>query len=532
MRSVFPALLLIMLTACSPAVSSLSAQDSPAERRLTYGLTLQPSGFDPHIHASSELGIPLRQVYDTLIYRDPVSREFVPGLATAWEIAPDGLTYTFTLRQGVSFHDGQPFNAAAVAANIDRILDPAIGSQRAAFMLGPFARYEIVDEFTIRIVLAEPYAPLLDSLSQVYLGIASPAALRQYTAERYQFHQVGTGPYQFTEYVPGDRLVLRRNPAYAWGPSFYPADLSAVPDEIVFRFFTDPPARALALESGDAQIVGEIQPIDARALTAAGSIAITPVTIPGQPLQFMFNTTRYPTDNLMVRQALLYATNREEIIDAVYQRFSPIAWGPLAASTPFFNPNLVGSYVYDSNRARTLLAEAGFQDSDNNTLIDFGGVDLDLTVIVPPWGQIPEVAQLLQDQWRDIGLRVTLEPVPSRSTLIEAVGTGNYNLVAFYEFGADPAFLSRYFTTDGVNNWMNVADATLDQLLREAERQADPSARFGLYAQAQQLIMEQALILPIRDYVNLNGSTGAVSGLAFDAYGWFPLLPTLTLTDG
>ncbi|MCS7072621.1 MAG: ABC transporter substrate-binding protein, partial [Anaerolinea sp.] len=377
-------------------------------------------------------------------------------------------------------------------------------------------------------ILAEPYAPLLDSLSQVYLGMASPNALRAYSTERYQFHQVGTGPYRFVEYVPGDRLVLSKNPDYAWGPAFYPQDLSGAPDEIEFRFFTDPPTRTLALESGDVHIVGEVPPRDARALSAEGNFQLMPVSIPGQPLQFIFNTRQYPTDNPLVRQALLYATNRSEIIDTVFQRFSPIAWGPLAAATPFFNAALIGFYSYDANRARSLLAEAGFTDADENGFLEFGGAELTITVIVPPWGQIPEVAQFLQDQWRDVGIRTILNPVPSRSTLLEAVGTGDYNLVAFYEFGADPSFLARYFLTNGVNNWSGVSDPTLDQLLIDAERTSDVSARFGLYSQVQQLIMQQALILPIRDYVNLNAAAPEVSGLAYDAYGWFPIIPAVS----
>jgi peptide/nickel transport system substrate-binding protein len=522
-------LLILLAAACAPDAFT-SQEAARTTDRLIYGLTLQPSGFDPHIHASSELGIPLRQVYDTLIYRDPVTREFVAGLAREWSVSPDGLVYTFNLRQDVVFHDGNRFNAQAVAANLERILAPETGSQRAVFLLGPFARYELVDEFTIRIILAEPYAPLLDSLSQVYLGMASPSALQAYSADRYQFHQVGTGPYRFVEYIPGDRLVLRKNTAYAWGPAFYPQDLSAAPDEIEFRFFTDPPTRTLALESGDVHIIGEIPPRDARALSAEGRFELVPVNIPGQPLQFLFNTRQYPTDNVLVRQALLYATNRSEIIDTVFQRFSPIAWGPLAAATPFFNSNLIGIYSYDSNRARSLLAEAGFTDTDENGFLEFGGAELTITVIVPPWGQIPEVAQFLQDQWRDVGIRTILNPVPSRSTLIEAVNAGGYNLVAFYEFGTDPSFLTRYFSTDGVNNWSRFSDPRLDQLLLDAERAQDLNARFGLYSQAQQLIMEQALILPVRDYVNLNAAAPNVSGLAYDAYGWFPLIPALSFS--
>jgi peptide/nickel transport system substrate-binding protein len=512
--------------------SPSSAQEGQATNRIVYGLTLQPSGFDPHIHASSELGIPLRQVYDTLIYRDPVSQEFVAGLASEWVVAPDGLAYTFTLRQDVLFHDDTPFNALAVAANLDRIANPATGSQKAVFLLGPYVGYEIVDDYTIRILLSEPYSPLLDSLSQVYLGIASPTALSQYTNDTYQFHQVGTGPFRFIEYVPGDRLVIQRNPNYNWGPAFYRTPTENAVDEAEFRFFEDVGTRAIGLEAGDAQIMGELLPTDARALSANSQIQLLPVSVPGQPLQFLMNTQRFPTDDVRVRQALLYATNREAIIDAVYQRFSNIAWAPLSSNTAFYNGALAGSYSFDPSQAQALLADAGFQDTDNNGYVDFGGSDLAVDLIVPPWGLIPEVAQLIQDQWRNVGVRANLNQVPSRGLLFEQVQTGDYNLAAYFEFGVDPAFLSRYFTTEGANNWTGFSNPELDTILFDAQRQSDPAVRANLYAQAQRIIMEQALILPIREYVNLNGANASAQGLAFDAYGWFPLLNNLAVNTG
>src|SRR5664279_3245280 len=250
-------LLTLLLLAMSCSSRAQSQAQFVARHRIVYGLTLQPSTFDPQVGASSELGIPLRSVYDTLVYRDPKTLAFVPGLATSWTVSPDGLTYTFVLRQGVKFHDGTLFNAQAVAANLDRITNPATASQKAIFLLGSYTGYEIVDDYTIRLKLSEPYSPLLDSLSQVYLGIASPTALSQYSTERYQFHQVGTGPFEMVEYVPGDHLTIRRNPDYTWGPSFYePATPDSV-DEVEFRFYDqDPSARALALESGDVQVVG------------------------------------------------------------------------------------------------------------------------------------------------------------------------------------------------------------------------------------------------------------------------------------
>ncbi|HYO89717.1 MAG TPA: ABC transporter substrate-binding protein [Candidatus Limnocylindrales bacterium] len=520
-------ILIGLLSACSGAPDA-TANDI----RFVYGLTLQPSGFDPHIHASSELTIPLRSVYDTLVYRHPETLEFEPGLAQSWEISDDGQAYTFNLRRDVVFHDGTAFNAAAVAANLDRITAPETASQRALFLLGPYAGYEIVDDYTIRLLVDEPYSPLLDGLSQVYLGIASPAALAEYGLDRYQFHQVGTGPCTFEDYVPGDRLVLRRNPAYAWGPSFITTMDGRAPEIIEFRFFEDPPARTQALDSGAAQIMGELLPVDARSLTTNSALRILPVSIPGQPLQFLMNTQSFPTIDQSIRRAILYGVNREAIIDAVFQRFSPIAWGPLSASTAFYNPNVYGAYAFDANRARALLNEAGMIDTDSNGYLEVGGAEIELKMIVPTWGQIPEVAQLIQDQMRDIGLRLVLEQVPTRAALLERVGSGDYNLVAYYEFGVDPAFLGRYYGTGGVTNFTGYGDPTLDAILADALRQTDAGARQSLYAQAQQIIMDQALVLPIRDYVNLNGYASQVMELAYDAYGWAPLLANVRFEDG
>jgi peptide/nickel transport system substrate-binding protein len=522
--------LLLALVLMLIIVAVGQAQDAGVNR-IVYGLSFEPSGFDPHRNASAELGIPLRMVYDTLVYRDPTTGQFVPGLAESWEVSPDGLVYTFRLKQGVTFHDGTAFNAAAVAANFDRILSPDTASQKSIFMLGTYAGYEVVDEYTIRIVLAQPYSPLLDSLAQIYLGMASPAAFGAYSVERYQFHQVGTGPYEMVEYVTGDRLVLRRSPNYLWGPSFYQLPAQGGIDEIEFRFYTDVSTRALALEAGDVQVIGEIAPTDARALATVADIQLEQVAIPGQPLQFLMNTTRYPTNNRDVRQALLFGTNREAIVDAVFQRFSPVAWGPISAATAYYSAQVVGSYGFDSVQARGLMEGAGFVDADSNGYYDADDGDLAVDIIVPPWGLIPQVAQLMEDQWRTIGVRAILNPVPTRAALFEAVASGEYNLVAWYEFGVDPAFLSNYFSSSGAFNWTGYANPNLDSLLVQAAGTLDENARATLYAQLQVQIMQEALILPIRDYVNINGISNRILNLSFDDYGWFPLLVNASLTN-
>ncbi|MBN1202372.1 MAG: hypothetical protein JXJ20_10995 [Anaerolineae bacterium] len=505
--------------------------DEDAGNKIVYGLTLNPSGFDPHIHLSNELGIPFYSVYDTLIYRHPQTMGFVPGLAETWTMADDGLAWTFSLRRDVTFHDGTRFDAAAVGANLNRIMDPEIGSQKARFLLGPYTGYEIVDEYTIRLSLSEPYAPLLDALSQVYLGIASPTALREQTKNSYQWHQVGTGPYKLVEFVPGDRIVLRRNEDYAWGPVFYaPASDQSV-DTVEFRFYTDPPTRSLALEGGDVQMIGELLPTDAELLAGNTALRILRTPIAGTPQQFFINTRRAPTDEFMIRQALLYATNRTAISDAVFQGQSPVAYGPLVSVTPFYSPEVERLYPYDTGYARSLLEGLGYADTDADGILDLDGEPLALTMVFASWNQMADVAQLIQSQWRDLGIDLELIQVPDYPTLLEYANAGEYNLIGMYDFGVDASILDQFYRSDGARNWSGISDPELDGWLAEGIRQNADDARAQLYAAAQLRIMEQAVVLPIREYINLNGTSARLDGVIFSAQGWWPLLRNLQLTS-
>lgn len=516
------ALLFFMLVACNQANTGAEdiTAESRASRRLIYGLTLAPSGIDPHVNASSELGIPLTNVYDTLVYQDPDTGEFVPGLAERWEISEDGQVYTFDLKQDVTFHDGTPFNAEAVRVNLERVADPDTASQKAVFLLGPYERTEILDDDTVQIHLREPYAPLLDALSQVYLGIASPAALEEWGPD-YQFHQVGTGPFRFVEYVPNDHLTLARNPDYAWGPPVWDSEQAQLA-EIEFRFFVDPATRAPALETGEVHVLGEIPPRDAVRLADQDAFTLYQVPIPGQPSQFFMNTQLAPLDNPSVRRALLYATDRQAIVQTLFRDTSPVAYGPLSAATRAYAPRVQDYYAHDPQQSIDLLVEAGWQDRDRDGVRERDGVPLQLTAALGGWGFNPDIAQLLQAQWSAIGIELQAEVLPYPA-LLEAGQTGSHHLIGFYLFGSDPDLLAAFYHSDGGFNFSHVSDADLDRWLEQGAATRG-AGRSELYAQAQQHIMEQALVLPVRDYTNLVVADSAVQGLQFDAQGWFPWL--------
>jgi len=492
--------------------------------KLVYGLTLAPSNIDPHVGASSELGIPLTSVYDTLIYQK-VDGSFVPGLAERWEVSGDGLVYTFYLRHDVKFHDGTPFDAQAVQFNLDRIANPETKSQKARGMLGPYDHTEVVDPYTVKVYLTQSYAPLLDSLSQVYVGMASPAAVQQWGAD-YQLHQVGTGPFMFKEYVPQDHLTLVRNPDYNWAPDVYSHDGPAYLDEIEFRFFTDPAVRALALESGDADVMGEMPPQDVARLQSNPEFTLHEVPVPGQPLQFFLNTAKPPTDDLRVRQALLYATDRKTIVQTIFMGYSPEAYGPLAAVTMGYDPALEEMYGYDPAQAEALLTEAGWTDSNGDGVRDKDGQPLTLQAYIQSWGYLPQVTEILQAQLKAVGIELQAQLV-AYPAAVEAAGKGEHHLAALVYFGSDPSVLNLTYLSknaDGGFNWSKVRDSELDRMLIDAESATDLTQRANLYLQAQERIMDLALILPIRDYVNLNMSRASVKGLQFDRRAWFPWL--------
>ncbi len=518
-RTLFVALVfLFMGSACQPRSEG---------SRLIYGLTLSPSGIDPHLNASAELGIPLQSVYDTLVVRDPETGDFIPSLAKSWDISNDGRTYTFILRQDVYFHDGTRFDAKAVVANIEYTLNPDHYSQKAAAMLGPTREAIVMDTYTVQIKLDEPFAPLLDSLSQVYLGMASPKALEQYGPGEYQFHQVGTGPYRFIEYSPDEHIILERYAEYGWGPSVY-QNKTATINQIEFRFFEDEATRALALERGEVDLIGEVPPQDAIRLSQEDAYNLHTEPIPGQPLQFFLNTQIEPTSDPLVRQALLIAVNRERIVRTVFGNLSPISLGPLSIFP--FEEILPRNFIHnDIDLANQLLDDAGWTDSNEDGTRVKNGQELILRLVSPPWGSNPEVAQLIKADWERLGARVDIEVATAFGPLKESADGGDYHAIGINFFGTDADLLRTFFRSDGFYNWSRYSSVQLDELLERASIELDMSIRNEHYRQAIQIISDQALILPIRDYVNIIVYRQSVANLHFSAQGWFPYLIDLEL---
>jgi peptide/nickel transport system substrate-binding protein len=273
--------------------------------------------------------------------------------------------------------------------------------------------------------------------------------------------------------------------------------------------------------------MGEVPPRDAVRLNERDDFALHAVPIPGQPAQFFLNTQLPPLDDPRVRQALLYATDRKLIVNTIFGDTSPAAYGPLSAATRSYSAATREFYPHDPDQAEALLAEAGWQDNDKDGVREKDGVPLQLTMVVGGWGFNPDIAQLLQAQWSTIGAALSAEVAPYPA-LLEAGRSGSHHLIGFNLFGHDPNLLWTFYHSDGGFNFSQVSDVTLNGWLDEATATTGPD-RDALYDQIQRRIMEQALVLPVRDYVNLNVARADVQGLRFDAQGWFPWLIDIEL---
>ncbi len=523
-------LLVILLAACG---AEDERQQCASDRRcLAYGITADIPILDPHRASAPEAGMIFRQIYDSLLYRDSETHDFVPGLASSWQVSNDGLAYTFNLRQDIQFHSGSRFDAQAVARNIDRIYDPAITSSRARQLLGPLNQYEIVDDYTIRFHLFSPYEAFLDAWSQPFLGIANPEALREYGLLRYQFHQDGTGPFALAEYLPGERVKLQRHAGYSLLPAVYQKPDSGEFETVEFSFVAEAAADPLTLVAVTLDVLDDIAPVAAQNLAANSRVRILPTRIPGQSAQFLFNTNREHLSSPVVRRALLLATNRVAINNLVFLSFSPIAWAPLSASTGYSHDGYVNTFPFDLAEAQRLLSEAGYADADGDGILERQDIPLALTIVTPPWGNLPDVAAYLRQQWRAIGIDLTIEPVPGRARLEDLIATGAYDLLPVDNYGIDPELLSRIFQEESVYQASQVPNETLMALLRAASQERDPARRRSQYYEVQALLMNETLLLPIREPVRLTATRAEIEDLHFDAFGFYPLLYNARGADG
>ena len=478
------ALLLLLLASCQPAAPATDTADSgeAAPSEIVVLTRTEPDTLDPHQTQSRYASLVLNAMFDPPIWTD-ANQEFQPGLFTSWELSEDQLTWTFTIREGVTFHDGEAVNAEAVKYNFDRIVDPEIKSVGAGIIIGPYVGSEVIDAYTVQVNFSEPYGAFLNALASpaVWFGLVSPAAAEEMGTD-FNLSPVGTGPFMFEEYVPQEMISLVRNPDYAWGPDFFENQGAAKSERIVFRFVGEETTRLAALEAGEADVVIEIPPLEVQRLVDSGEFNVISAPVPGMPVAALINASKPPLDDLLVRQALNFATDQESIVNTLYDGQWTAAQSTLAPNTWGYDEEAASLYSYDPEQANALLDEAGWIDSDGDGIREKDGEPLEVLYLAlygPPY----DPGEVLQAQLAAVGITMNyqvLEGAQHRA----ASRRGDHDLSWTRWVSVDPLVLDTYFNSENIGtgfNYSHVPDPEMDELLAAGRAETDLEKRKEIY---------------------------------------------------
>jgi peptide/nickel transport system substrate-binding protein len=484
---------LLAATALATTIAAAAQAES-----LTVALSSAPSSIDPHFATTGQNQQLSMVMFDRLVHIDE-DGQFTEGLATEWEVSEDRLTWTFTLREGVSFHNGEEFTAEDVVFTIERI--PEVPNSPAPFTqrLAAIESVEAVDGQTVEIRTNAPAPTLLTDLSTIYIvsrsiGEAPSAAFDSGEAA------FGTGPFRFVSYTPGDRLVIERNDEY-WGD---PVDF----EQITIRFIDNSAARVASLQAGEVDFIDAVPPNDLERLDQMAGIEV--VAEPSARLIYMGldqgdETTpqvraldgseiENPFLDHRVREALSLAINREALVDRI-QFGSGAPAGQFAPEGIFGHNPDIEAPPYDIDRARDLLEDAGFGDGFRLTVhgpSDRYVNDADVTLAV---GQM----------WSQLGLEVEVETLPFN--VYSPAATAREFSAFLFSFGITTGESSLGYrnvlaTYDeergwGSNNRFRYSNEEFDAALAAAFEAFDDSEREAHLQEAARIAAEDVALIPL-----------------------------------
>jgi len=513
--------------ASSPAVAATPRTFGTPGGTLVFGAWQTPDTMDPHKTGLAATGRILANVFDPLVWRFPDGDTYYPGLATSWDISADGLQYTFHLRTDVTFHNGEPFNAAAVKYTFDRLNDPASGTLETAPK--GFNRVEVVDDHTATVVFDTAYAPFLTLIAAGSWRIVEPKYAAE-NAEGMSLTPPGTGPFIVTEYVAGSHVTLVKNQAYNWAPEAYFGHQGPpLLDGIDWRIVAEAATRASTLESGEINLIEEIPPAQFESLSGNDAITIYEQPTLGCPRSVQLNCTLAPTDDKLVRQAMNYAVDKTIITDVIFKGTVKPAWGPLEKLTPGYNPDVETLYPFDPDKAKSLLDQAGWTMDGDVRKKD--GQELSALFIVVANDNFDEAAQVIQSQFSDVGIKLELTS-EAEPTVFNTYNGGKQNLANIFWWGADPESLFSLYHSSQIKsgfNWSHYTNAEVDSLLEQGYIESDQEKRMDLYKQAQMLIMDDAALLPVWGKMQSMAGQKSVTGWLY-TMNVYPLHYTTTLS--
>lgn len=525
----------LLLTACGTGSGDPQSGANPAtDGADASGGTLiyatgdaEPTCLDPHVGGNYPQALLSTQYLEPLVGRD-AEGAIQPWLATDWEVAEDGLTWEFTLQEGITFTDGTPVDAEAVKANIEHLQDPETASSTGYLAVEKIDEVEPLDETHVRFRLSEPDSSLLESLSQQWTAIQSPAGIERGMEENCA-EPIGTGPFVVVDWVPQQHVLLERNEDYATPGPEAEHEGPALLEAIEWRFIPDPATRSAALTSGEVHMIDNPEP-DAIA-TAGEDVTHIDAPRPGSVNRIELNAGQPPFDDVRVREAFIRAVDIGPGIDTLYQGVAERSYSPLSSVEPFAYSD-DSLFTPDPDKASDLLDEAGWSETDAD---GYRVKDGDRLAVRFPVSTNQSVAaeralfEQIQAQAKDAGFEVTLTPL-DLSAWYEALEAPaedaddsaeyTYEAVSAPYTKVGPDVLRILYHSDGIEpapsgyfaNHAQVDDPEVDELLEQAARDTDVDARRQTYEDVQRQILQGYYILPLYDQQN-HFLTQAVTGV-------------------
>ncbi|ABR49059.1 extracellular solute-binding protein, family 5 [Alkaliphilus metalliredigens QYMF] len=457
---------------------------------LVVGQGADAVSLDPHATNDQPSSRVSKQIYDTLVEQDQ-NMALQPGLATSWEEI-DELTFEFTLKQGVVFHNGEAFTANDVKFTLLRALE----STHIGHIVGQIdpEGIEIIDDHTIRISTTEPFAPLLAHLAHTATAMLNETAVTE-AGEDYGQHPIGTGPFVFDKWNTGDSIELLRNDNYhGEAPKI---------EKVIMRSITENANRTIELETGQIDIAYDISPNDVNRVEAHDDLIL--LRQPNFSTAYVgFNVAKEPYNDVRVRQAINYAVDMEAIVEAVYQGVGAPAKGPLGPNVWASNQSLE-EYGFDQEKAKELLAEAGYPEGFKTTL----------------WTnqnqQREDIATIVANQLGQIGIEAEISVV-EWGTYLEDTAAGKHDMLIMGwttvtgdpDYGLYSLFHSKSTGTAGNRSFYG--NDRVDELLDLGRRSADPVEREAYYMEAQVIIRDEAPWIFTWSGEDLNGTQSDVRG--------------------
>jgi peptide/nickel transport system substrate-binding protein len=533
MRKIVPALAALavsglLLAGCNGAAAEPDANaGAPVQGgALTWAIETEPITFNPHQYAQAKARLLVWNSFEALLTHDDKGG-YLPWLAKSYEVSADGLTYTFKLRDNVTFADGDKFDAAAVKANLDQLLVAGYAPAVASTQLKNYQDAKIVDGATIEIHLKKPDVLILDFFASPQGAQVSPKSLKSPNLKAGGPDVVGTGPFILDRYTKGQEVHYKKNPAYQWAPQNAGHQGPAYLDEVTYRFLKESSVRVGALTSGQVDVVEGVPATEQELIKADPNLTFSKQLNSGTAYNYYFNETRAPFDDEKVRRAFRDAVDVDAVLQGVYRGTATRAWSILSPSGPYYNASLEKTYGNNPAEANALLDQAGWGTRDGDGFRTRDGKRLTVRIVLSaPFVRdkrdiLAQAVQAAVKQSAGIDLQVK---IVDAGTATEALAKNEYELFDNSRADTDAgAALSLILPKGAPINRHGYTSPELDSLVAQGQATSDPAKRKEIYTKLQQLtVTGNATVLPLYAPADQIAAQKKIGGLGFEPTAGVP----------